>query len=118
MKRWLSVSRGSGRRGPTSVNCVRSESPLPSTGAMKRFPSRTQVMCVSLRAHRGFDSAPDVRVICRRVPDCASTTTTSPASTKRTLRRALSHRPPAAGGMFLTSSSASLRRPEPSRPTT
>ena len=44
MNFWLSVSRGSARRGATSVSCVTTvEAPAASalTGTMKRLPSRT-----------------------------------------------------------------------------
>jgi hypothetical protein len=74
---WLSVSRGSRLRGAMSVNCV-IPGPLPSMATTNRLFSRTNVMAVSLRAQRGADSAPVVRVITRRVPATASSSTMSP----------------------------------------
>ena len=54
-------------------------SDAPSNDTMYRLPSRTKVIAVSLRTHRGFVSATDVRVMKRRVPLVASYRTTSAA---------------------------------------
>jgi hypothetical protein len=105
---WLSVGLGSGRFGPTSTSCSTRSPSAAATGTMKRLLSRVNVTCVSPRAQRGLVSAPDVRVIMRRVRATVSTSTMSPSGAAITRARRLSHVPPT-GGASRRSSSVSRR---------
>ena len=78
MNFWLSVSRGSRRRGATSVNWTMPSGELLSSDIRNRLLSRVKVIADSFRAQRGLPSVPVMRVNCRRVPDTESSITMSP----------------------------------------